>query len=470
MKTLSGPVSTEAAAAQSGWCELVDLYLKATIATPAGSTNILRLCTLPGGFSFFTPKIAPEPAFGTAADYLFWPMRRATVKMDANYTTDKLTITASNVSTEWAQMLEAVDWYDVPVIVRKAPITLGTVTADDCAVIFSGFVDSAKITDEQVQLTCSNDFSSFNTKKPSALMHHNCRFQWGDDMCTALRFAAANCKVKTVAAGSTTKIVNSADLTEDGGLRASLGIDQVDGLASGAFTASSASTGFEAEKVRASVAGSWRFDEVWGVIFQNAYRIPDAQAGLKNPLLQPYIQIDFGSNKSLKHWRIKNNATTIEQIARLILFFSSTDASNWKFEQYHECQPILGGTDVINIHGAASARYWRICIRSRWMESNNYRSDFENIEAYITSRNYWANGTITFAADTLTTALRGISRRVLESYNGEISVMALPVAPAAGDTFTIERGCPRSFNGCAERQNTENYGGFDSLPNETVVR
>jgi hypothetical protein len=326
------------------------------------------------------------------------------------------------------------------------------------------------VTHETVQLSCSNDFSTFNTKKPAATMHHNCRFQWGDDLCTALRYAAANYKTKTVASGSTKLIVNSADLTEDGGLRSGLGTDQVDGLLSAAFTASSATTGYEAEKVRSSVLGSWRFDELWGILKQGTYRIPDAQAGLKNHLLQPYIQIDFGSNKSLKHWRIKNNAAQIEQIARLILFFSSTDNSTWKFEQYHECQPILGGWDVVNIHGAASARYWRICLRTRWMESNNYRSDFEQIQAYTTSRNYWANGLITFAADTATAALRGISRRILESYNGELSVMPLPVAPAAGDTFSIERGCPRTFNGCAERQNTENFGGFDSIPNETVAR
>jgi hypothetical protein len=34
------------------------------------------------------------------------------------------------------------------------------------------------------------------------------------------------------------------------------------------------------------------------------WQIPDAQAGLKNEALKPYIQFDFRVNKRLKTWRI----------------------------------------------------------------------------------------------------------------------------------------------------------------------
>lgn len=469
MRTLTGPVSTQAAAAQSGWCEIVDLYLKATINTPVGATSVLRLCTFPGGLSFFTPKLAPEPVFGAAQQYSFWPLRRELVRSDANFITDKLTLTASNVTAEWAQMLADVDWYDVPVIIRKVPTTVTAPTADDCAVIFSGFIDACRVTNEQVQMTCSNDFSSFNVKKPAETMHHNCRFKWGDDWCTALRYASANHKTKTVGGGSTNRIVFSSGLTEDNGIRASLGFDCVNALADAAFFSTSAFAGFPIHNIRSGTAGSWRFDEVWGTVSQGAYQIPVAQAGLKNPALQPYLQIDFGTARQVRLWRIKNNADILERVPRLLLFFSSPDKTVWTFESYHECNAVLGGMNVVNIPQAAAARYWRICIRSRWLESN-FVADIENVEAYEGGRNWWANGIITFAGNTTTPTLRNVTRRVLESYSGEISVMQLPTAPVLGDTFVIERGCPRSFNGCAERLNTENYGGFDSLPNETVPR
>jgi hypothetical protein len=472
VKTLTTPVSDQAAAAQSAWGEIYDIYLKATINTPVGSTNILRLGTVPGGLNFFTPTIAPE-AVGTrgqAQNYAFWPLKRDVIKGDSSFMADRLGIAASNVTTEWAQMLEDVDWYDVPVLIRKVPL-IGSPTAADYSVYFSGLVDSANVDLETVQLVCSNDMSTFNVRKPAEAMHANCRFRWGDDFCTAIRYLTENYKSKTVGSSSTKTVVFSAGLTEDSGTRASLGTDRVDALADAAFTPSSDSTGFEGYRVRQSTTGSWRWFSVTdlGTADNGTYIIPTGQAGLKNPALTPSLQIDFGLARRLKFWRITNAADVIERLARLILIFSSTNATDWTFETYHECPQILGGTTQINIPKASSARYWKICLRSRWAITQ-FRTDFEKIEAYEDGRNWWANGTITFAANTTTVALRNVSRAVLESYNGEITVMPLPVAPVSGDTFTIERGCPRTFNGCAERLNTENYGGFDSLPFEAVPR
>jgi len=92
------------------------------------------------------------------------------------------------------------------------------------------------------------------------------------------------------------------------------------------------------------------------------------------------------------------------------------------------------------------------------------------VQAFLGSRNYWMRGHVTFDASTSTAALRGVSADVLESYNGEIVTTPLPVAPASGDTFIIERGCGRTFNDCAARANTENFGGFTDMPAQTVIR
>jgi hypothetical protein len=92
------------------------------------------------------------------------------------------------------------------------------------------------------------------------------------------------------------------------------------------------------------------------------------------------------------------------------------------------------------------------------------------VRAFANARNWWSSGTLTFKADTATAALRGVSRRVLSSWDGEVRVAALPVAAANGDTFTIARGCPRTWNGCCERRNWENFGGFLDLANQSVIR
>jgi hypothetical protein len=63
-----------------------------------------------------------------------------------------------------------------------------------------------------------------------------------------------------------------------------------------------------------------------------------------------------------------------------------------------------------------------------------------------------------------------VARKVLASYNGAVDVATLPAVPASGDTFVIERGCPRTFLACCERRNWENYGGFLDLPRQMVIR
>lgn len=208
----------------------------------------------------------------------------------------------------------------------------------------------------------------------------------------------------------------------------------------------------------------------WGTLVQGYWQIPDTQAGLANSALTPWIQFDFGSSSSVlpKLWRITPvNTGNSQDVVRLILFFSSSDASIWKFESYYEVPPNnqagLGGTYDVLIPGAQNARYWRICVRSRW--SSGVRNPmFQEISAYADSRHYWQAGRITFSSGTTTAALRNVSRVVLESYAGELICAPLPVAPVAGDTFTIERGCLRTFNACCARKNTENFGGFNTLP------
>lgn len=219
-------------------------------------------------------------------------------------------------------------------------------------------------------------------------------------------------------------------------------------------------------------AQHWQFttDADWGTVDNAYYVIPDAQAGLKNPALKPYIQFDFGSAKTPRLWRVSSAPSVQdEQRLRIIQFFSSTDATNWTFESYFE-MPNRGGElfDVL-IPKASTARYWRICVRSRWGESL-YKIMFAEVQAYENGRHWWRDGKITFDAATTTAALRGVSRRILASYNGEVEVEQLPAAPVSGDTFVIERGCARNFNACCERQNTENYGGFNDLPIQTVIR
>lgn len=562
MKTLTTPVTNEAAATQSGWVELYDIYLKSAISTPWGTTSIIRLCTLGRTFDFFKPQIAPEATGdqGDPATYQPWPLKREILRSATRNANDRVQITGSNVTAEFAQLLADVNWYDTPVVIRKVPLISGA-TADDCAVIFSGLVDSAKITNQVIQLICSNDLALLNRILPSENMHTNCRFRFGDDMCSLIQFQPKNYKAGTVGSSSTTTLIKSADFDEDEGTSAGYGTDEVDALADGSITTSSENAGytnanvsirvsppfgagyhmvwlsdstltvdqrvqftadvyptgisaatwyyvvmaytfgfiisntlggspliisttgtnvkvtseksFAGNQVKSSNGGHWAFSDSadWGDVDNGYYQIPDAQAGLKNAALKPYIQFDFGSAKQLKVWRFKHrDSSQPEERVRMILIFSSTNASDWTFESYYEL-PNIGGGQFFDclIPAASSARYWRICVRSRWGESL-YKSLFAGVQAYTGGRHYWMDGMIEFASDTATAALRGLSRVVLESYSGEVVVPLLPAAPANGDEFVIRRGCARTFNACCARLNTDNFGGFTDLPTQTVIR
>jgi len=484
MKTLSTPITTQLAAAKSGWCETFDFYLPSAITTPWGSVSTLRLTTLPGGVSFFTPQLAPEPSGtrGAAASYQFWPLKRQAVRGSAKFTDDKLTITASNVTAEWATMISAIEWRDVPVIIRSVCHALAVPTADDCAVLFSGKIDNVKVDLETITFQCSNDLAAFNLTLPRENMHANCRFSWGDDQCTVIRYRPTNYAAKTVGSSSTTTVVKSSGLTEDSLAYGASPTELVNPLSTGAITGSSQDTAWPgyAYQVRSgsATADGWvlptdatlKYSTDWGVRTQGYWQIPDAQAGITNAELKPYIQFDFGSAKTANLWQFNHRTgNDREYMIKLVHIYSSTNASTWKFERHFEIPPIAGQIWDCMIHGAQSARYWRICVRTRWGDTLG-KIMFYRIRAYEGNKHYWMNGTITFGAATATAALRNVSRQVLQSYNGQVHVAELPVAPASGDTFTIERGCIGTFNACAERLNTENFGGFDSMPNSLLAR
>lgn len=558
MKTLTSPLTNQTTAAQGGWAEVYDFYLKSAITTPWGTVSTLRLTDLPGGVAFFTPNISPEPAGtrGNAQAYNYWPLIRQMVKADSKFANDKMQIAASNVTLDWNAMLAAIDWYDTPIVIRKISTTIAVPTTNDCAILWSGQVDAVKEDEQQLNFECSSDLSVLSMVAPRENMHTACRFRWADDLCTAIRFHANNYKAKTVGASSTTTRIKSAGLTEDSGSAASYGTDLVNALADGAITTSSEVTGFtnvavtvssttdqitlanhgfstndqitfaasvmpgglsagptyyvfvrsentfmvrtspgaapiditsngtsvtistagggsyQGFQVKSSKSFYWKLGDKadWGAETQGIFQIADAQAGIANGALTPYIQFDFGSAKTPVLWRVSTVADVrLEELVRLIVFFSSPDASTWTFESYFEIPPVGGTLYDVLIPSASTKRYWRICIRTRWAVALYY-SLLNKVYAYETSRHYWRSGRVTFASNTTTVALRNISRRVLESYSGEVVVPVLPVAPANGDTFIIERGCGRAFNDCAARKNTENFGGFLDLPFQSVIR
>jgi phage-related protein len=480
MKTLSTPITNQLAATQSGWGELYDIYLREAITTPWGSVSTLRLTDIAGGISFFTPAFLPEPA-GTQEDaqaYQYWPLKRDSAKETSKNQNDKLTVAASNVSTEWAEMMSAVEWRGVPIVIRRIAQTIAAPTAADYLVVFSGVIDSVRVDSKQVTFACSNELGAFNLLLPRQNMHAACRFSFCDDFCTKIRFAPENYLVGTVVAGSSTTKVASDDLDQDTAAAPGLpSQDLVDLVANNSqITASSQETGYEPYTVRASLHSTgtaWRFGAAsgdWGENKAGYWYIPEAQGGLKNAALEPYWQIDLVNAAACGLWRLASVAASgRDSLVRMVLFFSSADASTWTFHRYFEMPPLPDTLFDVNIPGAPSKRYWRICIRSKWGETLK-RDMLSQVFAYELSRNYWLNGTITFAADTDTAALQGVRRRVTFSHAGALYVAALPATPAAGDTFVVERGCDKSFNACAERGNTENFGGFDSLPYEQIVR
>lgn len=584
MKDLSTPLETEIAARQSGFCEVYDIYLKSAIVTPWGTTSTLRLTDLPGGVNFFTPQLSPEPVGtqGNAQAYQFWPIKRDTIKSDSKFPTDKLQITASNVTTEFAGLLSLVDWYDSPVVIRKISTAIAAPAAEDCAIIFSGEVDMVSTTEKTVVLECSNDLTTLQAYAPRENMHTGCRHQYGDDFCTAVKLRSTNTKAGTVGGGSTTTLIKSSDFSEDAGTNGTYGTELVNPLSDGAITASSEggalvtksctfsadptlgqvcyvntaftpaegtpvsfsasvlptgiesgkwylakginpgvgfyvfdpddttdhytetdyngyttysgyaagyiaytdagttvvfttiiSSGSKASGVKTSKGSAYwevgNFSD-WGTETSGFLLIPGAQSGFSNMALKPWITFDFGSAKAIGLWRLQSVANQpLESLVRLVQLGYSTDNTNWTFLRYLELGPQGGKYYDFNIPQAVSKRYWRLCVRTRW--GTSFATPlFSKVQAYLGDRNYWLAGRVTFGAATATVALRGVSAKILQSYSGEVVVPLLPAAPAAGDTFVVERGCPRNFNACAERGLVENFGGFGTLPYEAIVR
>lgn len=569
-RNLPTAVSTEADSSYAGWAELYDIYLPDAISTPIGTTDTLRLCTLPGGCSFYTPQADPEPAGtqGDAATYTFAPSKRETIKASGKFTNDKLVVAFSNVNLEWSQMLKDVEWRDCLMVIRKIPLTAsgvpinpGTLTAADCVTLFVGAVDSAQINEEQIALTFSSDLAQFNLLLPRENMHGFCRFSWGDFQCTQIRVHTNHLKAKTADSGCSTTLVKSSGLTEDDGSPPWRGVavtansgtgrisltghklakdqrfklsgtmpsplvadtwyyvvgysanefqvgtapggsatplttsgsgltltteapynweDLINNLLDASISASSEVSGSQGYRVKDNYPTDlWKIngDTDWGNNNEGIFQIPDAQAGLTNPLLTPYIQFDLGSAKNPNLWRFSGvNADSRDRMVRLLEVFSSSvaDFATYNFEGYFEMPPRQGDFANWVRPGLASAqtayRYWRVCIRSRWNETF-YPHMLRKVRAYVTAgRNYWKDGYIVFDATTATVALQGVSRRILASYNGELECEPLPATPASGDTFKVWRGCGRQFNDCARRLNTENYGGFDPLTIAQLAR
>ena len=77
---------------------------------------------------------------------------------------------------------------------------------------------------------------------------------------------------------------------------------------------------------------------------------------------------------------------------------------------------------------------------------------------------WWNDGIIQFMSG----VNQGLKRKVVDFINAQhkfILDYALPQAPAAGDLYTIERGCDKSFDVCRNRfANQANFGGFKNIP------
>ena len=93
--------------------------------------------------------------------------------------------------------------------------------------------------------------------------------------------------------------------------------------------------------------------------------------------------------------------------------------------------------------------------------------------ARVEADDYWNFGFVTFASDTLTFALRNVTRMINDFVSTENKIhfkIALPCAPQSGDTYKIERGCDLTLDSCQNKFNNDvNYGGIHTMP-ATMVR
>jgi len=79
---------------------------------------------------------------------------------------------------------------------------------------------------------------------------------------------------------------------------------------------------------------------------------------------------------------------------------------------------------------------------------------------------YWKDGLLTMTSG----ATSGEKRRILSSAPGTVTLEhALSAAPAAGATYTIQRGCDKQYDTCDVKfSNSANFSGFVNLPAEII--
>lgn len=77
---------------------------------------------------------------------------------------------------------------------------------------------------------------------------------------------------------------------------------------------------------------------------------------------------------------------------------------------------------------------------------------------------FWNDGVIQFTSG----VNNGLKRKVVDFIAAEYKLIldyALPQAPDAGDTYSVEKGCDKSFDVCKNRHNNHaNFGGFKHIP------
>jgi len=87
----------------------------------------------------------------------------------------------------------------------------------------------------------------------------------------------------------------------------------------------------------------------------------------------------------------------------------------------------------------------------------------------IQATNYWKDGELF-----TTSGLNGIRKRKVVASSGDNTVnldVSLPYALSSDDTFTIKRGCDKTWLKCSgDFFNDKNFMGFPTIPERMVVR
>jgi hypothetical protein len=91
-----------------------------------------------------------------------------------------------------------------------------------------------------------------------------------------------------------------------------------------------------------------------------------------------------------------------------------------------------------------------------------------NDNARTEAANYWKSGQVEFTSGDY----EGEKRLVISSVQNTSFTLdyPLPGAPAAGDGYTIKRGCDKTITRCSGLSNSAAFGGFYTVPFQLVVR